>query len=158
MRAETRPKRPISFCSIRAGIEYWGSPEYFGEYPCIDDEVLDFILAGDYKGIGFDVIGLDPIADENLTRHKRLFAHRAIVNIENLTNLDACGRGLFDFSCFPLPLKDGRRLSRSSGGVVLLIGGVWAYRVLKLKLSAVCINGGLLLALVLFPLPTIINI
>ena len=87
--------------------QYWGSLEYFGEYPCIDDEVLDFILAGDYKGIGFDVIGLDPIADENLTRHKRLFAHRAIVNIENLTNLDACGRGLFHLSCFPLPLKDG---------------------------------------------------
>ena len=87
--------------------KFWGAEEYFGNYPCIDDEVLDFILLGKYKGIGFDVIGLDPIADENLTRHKRLFAHRAIVNIENLTNLDACGRGLFDFSCFPLPLKDG---------------------------------------------------
>ena len=79
------------------------------------------------------------------------------MNIENLTNLDACGRGLFDFSCFPLPLKR-RWLSCKGRRVVLLIGGVWAYRVLKLKLSAVCINGGLLLALVLFPLPTIINI
>ena len=33
---------------------------------------MQYILAGNYKGIGFDVIGLDPIADENLTRHKQL--------------------------------------------------------------------------------------
>ncbi|MEE0664021.1 MAG: cyclase family protein, partial [Collinsella bouchesdurhonensis] len=40
--------------------EYWGTDAYFGDYPCVDEEVLDFIIAGDYKGIGFDVIGLDP--------------------------------------------------------------------------------------------------
>ena len=67
---------------------------------------MDMILAGDYKGIGFDVIGLDPIADENLTRHKRLFAEKDIVNIENLKNLDQCGSELFSFSCFPLRLED----------------------------------------------------
>ena len=52
----------------------WGTDAYFGDYPCIDNSVLDYILAGNYKGIGFDVIGLDPIADENLTRHKKLFS------------------------------------------------------------------------------------
>ena len=30
-----------------------------------DDEVLSYIINGNYKGIGFDVIGLDPIADSN---------------------------------------------------------------------------------------------
>ena len=84
----------------------WGTETYFGDYPCVDDEVLDFILAGAYKGIGFDVIGLDPIADENLTRHKKLFRERDIVNIENLKNLDLCGGELFWFSCFPLKLED----------------------------------------------------
>ena len=84
----------------------WGTDSYFGDYPCIDDAVLDFILAGDYKGIGFDVIGLDPIADENLTRHKKLFAHKDIVNIENLCNLGLCGNDLFWFSCFPLKFND----------------------------------------------------
>ena len=34
----------------------WGTSEYFGDYPCIDDEVLDLIIEGDYRGIGFDVI------------------------------------------------------------------------------------------------------
>ena len=63
-------------------------------------------IAGDYKGIGFDVIGLDPIADENLTRHKKLFQNKDIVNIENLKDLDKCGKGLFSFSCFPLKLEN----------------------------------------------------
>ena len=86
--------------------KYWGTEKYFGDYPCIDDEVLDYIIAGKYKGIGFDVIGLDPIADENLTRHKKLFAETDIVNIENLKNLDKCGDGLFWFGCFPLKVEN----------------------------------------------------
>ena len=82
--------------------KYWGSLAYFGDYPCIDEEVLDYILAGNFKGIGFDVIGLDPISDVNLTRHKKLFAKLDIINIENLKNLELCGESLFNFSCFPL--------------------------------------------------------
>jgi kynurenine formamidase len=84
----------------------WGKDTYFGDYPCLDEAVMDYILAGDYKGIGFDVIGLDPIADENLTRHKKLFRHKDILNIENLCNLGACGAELFHFSCFPLKIRD----------------------------------------------------
>ena len=84
----------------------WGTDAFFGDYPCIDDAVLDFILDGDYKGIGFDVIGLDPIDDANLPRHKKLFASKDIVNIENLCNLGLCGDDLFWFSCFPLKIAD----------------------------------------------------
>lgn len=84
----------------------WGTEAYFGDYPCIDMEVLEYIIHGEYKGIGFDVIGLDPIADENLTRHKKLFAEKDILNIENLKNLGECGGELFWFSCFPLKTAD----------------------------------------------------
>ncbi|EJP20072.1 putative cyclase [Peptostreptococcaceae bacterium AS15] len=84
----------------------WGDDSYFGDYPCIDDEVLDFIVNGNYKGIGFDVIGLDPISDVNLPRHKRLFEDTDIINIENLKNLDLCGSDLFYFSCFPLKIEN----------------------------------------------------
>lgn len=86
--------------------EKWGTDAYFGDYPCISMELLDVILRGSYKGIGLDTIGLDPIADTNLTRHKKLFAKKDIVNIENLTNLSQCGEGLFHFSCFPLKTAD----------------------------------------------------
>ena len=84
----------------------WGTEAYFGDYPCIDDSVLAYILEGSYKGIGFDVIGLDPIADGNLTRHKKLFEAKDIINIENLCNLGLCGTELFWFSCFPLKITD----------------------------------------------------
>ncbi len=84
----------------------WGTEAYFGDYPCIDEEVLGFIKERPYKGIGFDVIGLDPIADVNLTRHKELFRDKDILNIENLANLEQCGRELFWFGCFPLKLKN----------------------------------------------------
>ena len=84
----------------------WGTDSYYGDYPCLDEDVMDFILNGSYKGIGFDVIGLDPIADIDLTRHKKLFAEKEIVNIENLCRLDECGADLFWFSCFPLKIAD----------------------------------------------------
>lgn len=87
--------------------KYWGTDAYFGNYPCIDEEVLNYIIQGAYKGIGFDVIGLDPIADAELTRHKKLFQSCEIVNIENLKNLELCGDELFWFSCYPLKLKNG---------------------------------------------------
>ena len=70
------------------------------------ESVLDFIISGNYKGIGFDVIGLDPVNDVNLIRHKKLFENSQIVNIENLKNLELCGSDLFWFSCFPLKLEN----------------------------------------------------
>ena len=87
----------------------WGTDSYFGDYPCIDDAVLDFILRTDKKGIGFDVIGMDPITDANLTRHKKLFCDHDIINIENLCILDQCGSDLFCFFALPLKWKDARR-------------------------------------------------
>ncbi len=85
---------------------YWGREEYFGDYPCIDDEVADYILKTCKKGIGLDVIGLDPIADENLTLHKKLLREQEIVIIENLTNLHQLGEGLFTFCALPLKYEN----------------------------------------------------
>ena len=84
----------------------WGTPGYFGDYPCLDDGALDLVIRGCYKGIGFDVIGLDPVDDVDLTRHKKLFSARDIINIENLCNLEQCGAELFRFICFPLKFRN----------------------------------------------------
>lgn len=83
---------------------HWGTDAYFGNFPCMDLEVLDFILAGNYKGIGVDAISIDPIDD--LTRHRILFREKDILNLENLKDLHLCGNDLFHFSCFPLKLSD----------------------------------------------------
>lgn len=64
------------------------------------------IIQGNFKGIGFDVIRLDPVYDNNLTRHNALFKDTDIVNIENLTHLEQCGDELFCFSCFPLKIEN----------------------------------------------------
>ena len=86
--------------------ELWNTPAYFGDYPRLADDALDFILSGNYKGIGFDVMGIDPINDETLRLHKKLFSNKQIVNIENLKNLHLCGDELFWFSCFPLKITN----------------------------------------------------
>lgn len=91
------------FLLIRTGWDArWGTEAYFGDYPVISPEVAAYLTASGKKGIGLDVIGVDPIADENLTLHKQLFAQHEIVVIENLCRLDQCGRGLFTFCALPL--------------------------------------------------------
>ena len=85
---------------------YWGKEEYFGDYPYIDGETAEYIVKGQKKGVGLDVIGLDPIADEGLTLHRKLLKGNEIVIIENLTNLDRLGRELFTFCALPLRHMD----------------------------------------------------
>ena len=84
---------------------YWGKEEYFGDYPYINEEVAEYLMKGK-KGVGLDVIGLDPIADENLTIHKKLFLGNEIVIIENLTNLGKLGKELFTFCALPLKYEN----------------------------------------------------
>lgn len=86
--------------------QYWSKEEYFGDYPYISTEVADYIIEKQKKGIGLDTIGLDPIADENLTLHKKLFLHNEIVVIENLKDLGLVGKGLFTFCALPLKHVD----------------------------------------------------
>ncbi|MDF2838681.1 MAG: cyclase family protein [Evtepia sp.] len=90
----------LLFCS--GWDQYWGKEEYFGDYPCIDSEVADYLVNGHKKGIGLDTIGLDPIADVSLTLHKRLLKENEIVIIENLMNLHLLGDELFTFCALPL--------------------------------------------------------
>ena len=92
------------FLLFRFGWDrYWGTPAYFGNYPYLSDEAVEYIIFHRKKGVGLDVIGIDPIADTNLTIHKKLFAENEIVVIENLMNLDQVGDEMFWF--FALPLK-----------------------------------------------------
>jgi len=82
--------------------ENWGTEKYFGEYPVLSMEVCRYLLDSKKKGVGFDVIGIDPVSDGNLTRHKMLFSQRDMVIIENLTNLEKAGGSLFTLAVLPL--------------------------------------------------------
>lgn len=95
------------FLLLRTGWDArWGTPAYFGEYPVITEEFADYLLATRKKGVGLDVIGIDPIADANLSLHRRLLSQADFVIIENLCNLGACGEGLFSFFALPLKFAD----------------------------------------------------
>lgn len=83
--------------------KHWGTDTYFGDYPAITEEVADYLILTKKKGVGLDVIGIDPITDENLTIHHKLFAETEMVVIENLTKLGEIGNELFTF--YALPLK-----------------------------------------------------
>lgn len=86
--------------------QYWGTEKYFADYPCIDNEVADYLVKSHKKGVGIDVIGIDPIADTNLTLHKKLMKEHEIVIIENLMNLQLLGNDLFIFCALPLKVID----------------------------------------------------
>ena len=86
--------------------KYWGSDKYFGNYPYMNEEVVDYIVKQNLKGVGLDTIGIDPIRDGNLTIHKKIFTSNEMVIIENLMNLDKLGRSLFTFIALPLKHVD----------------------------------------------------
>lgn len=80
----------------------WGTDEYFGDYPCMSDELIDRIVAGSWKGVCLDCPSVDPVDDVNMTRHRRLLGGRDVVIVENLCNLEGLGDGPFWLGCFPL--------------------------------------------------------
>lgn len=85
---------------------FWGSLAYFGDYPCLDFKVIDYLIQAKKKGVGLDVIGLDPISDTDLLRHRHLLEKNEIVIIENLANLDQLGRGLVTLIALPLKYEN----------------------------------------------------
>ncbi len=85
----------------------WGSDSYFGEYPVIDSEVADYLLTSGKRGVGLDVVSLDPVCDKNLTLHKKLLGGgRDFIIIENLCNLGLIGNQLFTLAALPLKFRD----------------------------------------------------
>lgn len=86
--------------------KYWGKDKYYTDYPYISEEVADYLIHTNKKGVGLDLIGIDPIYDTNLTIHRKLFKENEIVVIENLTNLNKLGSDLFAFCALPIKYEN----------------------------------------------------
>jgi kynurenine formamidase len=84
----------------------WGTDSYFGDYPYITEEVAEYLISSNKKGVGLDVIGIDPIYDENLSIHRKLLSENEIVIIENLNCLDQIGNELFTFCALPMKYEN----------------------------------------------------
>lgn len=86
--------------------KHWGTRAYFGDYPHITEEVADYLINSRKKGVGLDLISIDPITDGYLHIHRKLLAENEIVIIENLTNLGKIGSELFTFCALPLKFEN----------------------------------------------------
>jgi kynurenine formamidase len=86
--------------------KYWGSDLYFGNYPYITGRVAEYLIQSKKKGVGLDLIGIDPIGDDNLTIHRKLLAETDMVIIENLTCLEMIGDELFTFCALPIKFNN----------------------------------------------------
>ena len=83
----------------------WGTPDYFGRFPVIDSEVTDYLIENNKKGLGVDVISIEPIDASDLPVHHRVLGKEMVI-VENLMNLELLGDDLFTFCALPLKFKN----------------------------------------------------
>jgi kynurenine formamidase len=84
----------------------WGTEGYFKGFPVLSQELAASLADSKIKGIGLDVISIDPVYSENTPNHKIVLGAGKII-VENLTNLERLIGKQFEFYCFPLKIKDG---------------------------------------------------
>ncbi|MGI6153792.1 MAG: cyclase family protein [Christensenellaceae bacterium] len=82
----------------------WGSESYLTGYPVLSDEMMQYIINGGYKGVGFDTLGPDAAQDEALSRHLELLKNGLLI-YENLANLEQLGERPFTFIGLPLNIE-----------------------------------------------------
>ena len=81
--------------------KYWDTEKYYGKFPVISEEVADYLISSNKKGIGLDVISIEAIESEDLPMHHKVLKNNLVI-IENLCNLDQIGSDLFTFCSLPL--------------------------------------------------------
>ena len=99
-----RQSRFVLLCT--GWSRYWGSQEYFRDFPVLDTTAAAYLTSFGIRGTGTDTISFDPVGSEDLPVHHILLAGGKIL-IENLTRLEDLPNAGFTFSCFPLPLVNG---------------------------------------------------
>ncbi|MFP4564415.1 MAG: cyclase family protein [Spirochaetia bacterium] len=91
---------------------YWGSPDYFGDFPVLDGDAAEWLTHFSLKGIGIDTISFDSMDSTDFPIHKN-FLPKRILLIENLANLEELEESVPEgpeeenmyLSVFPLKVK-----------------------------------------------------
>lgn len=104
-----RPYKDIiekaDFVIIKTGwSKYWGSDDYFKNFPYLTEESAIWLSNFKLKGIGLDTISIDPVNSNELSNHK-IFMKKDMVIIENLCNLDNISKETFFLTVFPLKIN-----------------------------------------------------
>jgi len=85
--------------------KYWGNRKYFENYPVLSIEAATWLSGFNLKGIGVDMISLDPVGATDMKNHK-IFLTKNIVLIENLTGLEELSGKRFIFNCMPFKIDN----------------------------------------------------
>lgn len=97
----------IEYLLIYTGwAKYWGLNSYFYDFPVLSKEFALWLANTPIKGIGLDVISIDPTGDESLENHK-IILENEIVIVENINNMEKLIGKQFTFVAAPLKLKNG---------------------------------------------------
>lgn len=82
----------------------WKTPEYQINYPVLSQESAKWLTQFKLKGIGLDIISIDPADSKDVPIHKIILGAGMLI-IENLNNLNALPDSGFIFQCFPLKIN-----------------------------------------------------
>ena len=94
------------FLLLRTGWEkLWGQEKYFRGFPVLSEEAAIWIADKGKKGVGLDVMSIDPTDSETLPIHRIVLDTGRTVIIENLCRMDELPQGLFRFCAFPLKIR-----------------------------------------------------
>jgi len=94
------------FVLLRSGwSSRWGSTAYFADFPTLTPEAAEWLVTCGLKGIGVDMISVDPMASKDLPIHNILLKAELVI-IENLTNLDRLPATGSFLACYPLRILE----------------------------------------------------
>ena len=84
----------------------WNTPEFFDNFPCINEQLASKLALLPIRGIGFETPGIDPVSSTTLSAHKIYLKQKKTV-IENLTNIDKLLDKKFTYVGLPLKIEQG---------------------------------------------------
>lgn len=85
---------------------YSWSDTYFTGYPVLSQEAAEWLAGFNLKGIGVDMISVDPVESKDYRNHMVFFSRNMII-IENLRETDYLPGKEFTLYAFPLNIKEG---------------------------------------------------
>ena len=99
--------RNCDFLILKTGWEkYWGSNDYFNNFPSLSEEAAKWICDFNLRGIGIDTISIDKFDSIDFEIHNIILSRGKLI-IENLTNLDAINSEEFTLVATPLKIECG---------------------------------------------------
>lgn len=101
-----QPKKHTAFIILHSGYyKKWGSDEYLQNFPVLSSQAAEYIVSCGVKGVGVDMISVDPTDSTTLPIHIVLLGNNIVI-IENLNNTQELLNKEFTFHCAPLPIFD----------------------------------------------------